>query len=177
MPEMPQPRAYLSVGSNIDPLQHIPAALDALMERVAVLRSSTFYRTAPVGRPDQPPFINGVWEIRADRPPEAMKVDVLRVIENRCKRIRSTDRYAPRTMDLDLVCQDGCRLQTAGLTLPHPDLARPFVGCCVLELRPDLLDDGAPEDVRRLLEVASRHADVGEPMYELTAALRETIGG
>ena len=56
--------AFVAVGSNIDAEENIPTALERLRERVLVLATSTFYHSAPVGRPMQPPFLNGVWHLR-----------------------------------------------------------------------------------------------------------------
>ena len=51
---------FISVGSNIEPATNLLEALK-LLHREAPLRGiSTFYRTKPLNRPEQPPFYNGV---------------------------------------------------------------------------------------------------------------------
>ena len=57
--------AYISVGSNIEPEKNIPEALEKLKKYVRVKAISTFYRTIPIGRPEQSAFLNGVWQINA----------------------------------------------------------------------------------------------------------------
>jgi 2-amino-4-hydroxy-6-hydroxymethyldihydropteridine diphosphokinase len=57
-------RAFISIGSNVDPESNVRAALDALGRELTIVAASTFYRTQPLGPVGQPAFINGVVEIR-----------------------------------------------------------------------------------------------------------------
>jgi len=59
-------RAFVSVGSNIEPEANIEEALRRLASCVEIVGVSTFYHSEPVGPPGQPPFLNGVVEIRAE---------------------------------------------------------------------------------------------------------------
>jgi 2-amino-4-hydroxy-6-hydroxymethyldihydropteridine diphosphokinase len=119
--------AFIAVGSNILPEQNIFQAAQLLSERVRLLATSTFYQTEPLERPDQPPFINGVWLIESELSPWEIKETLLMDIESRLGRVRTLDKHAPRTIDLDLILYDDVRCHTSALRLPHPDLARPFV--------------------------------------------------
>ena len=58
---------YISVGSNIEPEKNIPKALEKLKKYVRVVATSTFFRTMPIGRPEQGFFLNGVWLIETDK--------------------------------------------------------------------------------------------------------------
>lgn len=132
------PGIYVAVGSNIDPENHIVAALEALSTQVHIIESSTFYRTAPVGAPGTPPFYNGVWQIDTTTGPRALKWDVLRGVEAALGRHRSDDRNAPRRIDLDLVLYGSSIIYESGLRLPDPDIyTRPFVAAPLAELCPD----------------------------------------
>lgn len=170
--------AYVAVGSNVEPEANLPAALAELSALATVTACSTFYRTEPLGPPGQPAFVNGVWELAADRDPKTLRDQVLREVERRCGRVRGQNRYAPRTIDLDLVWQDGAAPQAGGAKLPSPDLARPFVLLPLLELRPDLA--GRPPLARA---VGSAEAvgqmqagpPPGRPMPELTRQLKEML--
>ena len=73
--------AFIAVGSNIEPARNVPAALDLLLQEVRVKAVSTMYRAAPVDRPGQPPFVNGVWRIETDRTARDLKYAVLREID------------------------------------------------------------------------------------------------
>jgi 2-amino-4-hydroxy-6-hydroxymethyldihydropteridine diphosphokinase len=126
--------AYVSVGSNIEPEQNIEAALGLLMNRVSVTAVSMFYRTEPIGRPEQDPYLNGVFEILTDLPVREVTPLILNPIETQIGRVRSKDRFASRTLDLDLILYNDVSLCTPQFRLPHPDIERAFVLGPVLEL-------------------------------------------
>lgn len=164
--------AFIAVGSNIDPEVNVPSALRLLLDAARVVGCSTFYRTPPLGRADQPSFVNGVWRIETELDPEPLKFDLLRGIERRLGRMRTDDKYAPRTIDLDVVLFGRRAVDQARLGIPAGDLTRPFVLLCVRELAPDWpLPDGRT--------VGELSAEPGaENMIELpalTKTLRETL--
>ena len=133
------PRAFLALGSNLDPERHIPAALRLLADRVRLVALSTFYASPALGRPEQPDFYNGAAEIATDLPPRALKFSVLREIESALGRRRSADKYAAREIDLDLVWYGGLQVNEPDLILPDPEIAaRPFLAVPLAELAPDL---------------------------------------
>lgn len=164
--------AYIAVGSNIDPERNVVAALEKLRGRVEVVGVSTFYRSAAVGGPEQPAFVNGVVHVRTARSPRGLKFEVLRRIEDELGRIRGQDKFAPRTIDLDLVLYDRCVIDEPELRIPDPGIGeRPFVAVPLLELAPDLAiaDSGrAPAST----EAASAAAEDLEALPELTRRLR-----
>ncbi|MHC4605580.1 MAG: 2-amino-4-hydroxy-6-hydroxymethyldihydropteridine diphosphokinase, partial [Planctomycetota bacterium] len=80
-------RVFVGVGSNIEPAWHAAEALRRLDSSVGVIAVSTFYRTAPLGRPEQRAFLNGVCEIGASVPPRKLKFEVLRGIEEELGRV------------------------------------------------------------------------------------------
>ncbi len=94
------------LGSNIRPAEHLPRALAALRARLPVMGWSTVWETPPVGTTG-PPFYNAAVAVRTSLTPEALKARVLRPIETALGRRRTADRFAPRTIDLDLVVYDG----------------------------------------------------------------------
>ena len=141
-----QVTAYIAVGSNIGPEKNVPAAIDLLREKVEVVAVSRFYRTKALHRPEQADYRNGVVAVRTSMTPRELRDEVLRPIEAALDRKRSVDKYAPRTMDLDLILFGDEVVRETGLTLPDDDLrARPFVAVPLLELAPELVlpDDGA----------------------------------
>ena len=165
-------RAFIGVGANIEPEAHIHAALRQLVAAVAVTGVSTFYRTPPLGDTAQPPFINGVVAIDTDLPPLALKFDVLRRIEDAQGRRRTADKYAPRSIDLDLLVYDDLVSTTADLTLPDPEISRrPFLAIPLCELAPELYLDGSP--LRAVAAAMDGSAMV--PLPALTASLRKEL--
>jgi 2-amino-4-hydroxy-6-hydroxymethyldihydropteridine diphosphokinase len=167
-------RAFVSIGSNIEPEANIEEALRRLARRVDVMGVSTFYRSEPVGPPGQPPFLNGVVEVRTELPPRELKFAALRRIERELGRVRTADRYAPRPIDLDLLIYDECVTASRELTLPDPDItSRPFLAVPLGELAPDLV---LPGDGRTMGEVAAQLAGHGmSQAAAYTEKLRESV--
>ena len=131
--------AFIGLGSNLeDPRSQLQLAfdeLDGLPETRLVARSS-LYRSAPLGYPDQPEFVNAVAEIATALTPQTL-LQALLQIEHRHGRER-TFRNAPRTLDLDMLLYDDTQLHEHGLTIPHPQMhLRAFVLQPLLEIAPD----------------------------------------
>lgn len=94
----------ISLGSNIDPEHNIPEALRALIRhsRVEVLQVSRVYETAAEGASaGQAPFHNAAVLVETMLSPAELKQE-LRLIESKLGRVRTGDRYAARTIDLDI---------------------------------------------------------------------------
>ena len=132
--------AFIGLGSNLeDPrsqLQRAFVALGGLPGTQLVARSS-LYRSAPLGYPDQPDFVNAVARIVTELKPQALLQALLR-IEHSHGRERNF-RNAPRTLDLDILLYDEVQLHEHGLTIPHPQLhLRAFVLQPLLEIAPDI---------------------------------------
>jgi 2-amino-4-hydroxy-6-hydroxymethyldihydropteridine diphosphokinase len=137
--------AYISFGSNIDPAENLPVAVDLLREQTAILTLSTCYETRAVGS-SSPNFYNMAACLVTPLTPAMLKEHVLGPIETRLGRVRSADKNAPRTIDLDIVVFDQHILDD-NLWL-HVHLALPFS-----ELLPDLIH---PESGETLLQIARR---------------------
>jgi len=139
-------RAFLSLGSNLGNREEmIDAALRALEEGgAAVVRRSSRYDAAPVGKTDQPRFLNLVAEVETALPPEGLLALCQRV-ERALGRVR-TERWGPRTIDIDILMYSGVAIATPDLVLPHPRLTeRAFVLRPLLEIAPEAaLPDGRP---------------------------------
>ena len=168
--------AYIGVGSNVDPEQNIAAALRLLKKAVRPTAVSTFYATAALRSPGDPPFWNGVFQVETLFAPRVLKFDVLRPIEAHLGRRRPADPYAPRTIDLDLLLHENTVLNEPDLQLPSADIAqRPFVAIPLLELAPALV---LPGSGRKLAELAAAMPREGlEPLPEFTAKLRREVPG
>jgi len=168
-------RCYIGVGSNIRPRVNIERALELIMEAgTNVTAVSTVYRTMPLGGRGQQPYLNCVWEAETAEPPEKVKRETLRRVERELGRVRSSGRYAPRTIDLDLLLYGGLVIARAELTLPDPGIyERPFLAVPIHELNPALIvpDTGTP-----IAAIAApMPADCMTPDIELTERLRRII--
>lgn len=144
-------RAYIGMGSNIQPQANIRRAMALLAREVRVTAVSTFYKSEAIGEKPQPAFVNGVVAIDTQLPPLELKYSVLRRIESELGRRRSADKFAPRTIDLDLLLYDGLVVATPELTLPDPHLTqRACIAVPLAELAPQLRLPGSGEAVAEL---------------------------
>ncbi len=148
---------YIGVGSNIEPESNIADALIRLSEHVGITGISSFYKTAPLLRENQGDYLNGVWQISTSIPPEGLKSGVLRRIEEELHRNRESDKYAPRTIDLDLLLYGDVVIQEDDLTIPDPDICkRSFIAFPLSELNPDLVMPDTKEPLIDLLGALSK---------------------
>jgi 2-amino-4-hydroxy-6-hydroxymethyldihydropteridine diphosphokinase len=130
-------QAFIGVGSNIEPAVNIEQAIRVLAQETQVTDVSTVYLTEAEGKPAQPPYYNCVVKIETDLPPTELKNRVLRGIETKLGRVRTEDKYAARTIDLDLILYDELAVTFGDLTLPNPDiLHRSFLAVPLRELIP-----------------------------------------
>jgi len=140
------------LGSNLrDPARQVRSGLEALarLPDTRLVTRSSLYRTAPVGKPDQPDFINAVARLDTGLEPEALLQRLLD-IERQHARVRG-ERNGPRTLDLDLLLHGECRMESPGLTVPHPRMhERAFVLAPLAEIAPELDIPGRGK-VRELL--------------------------
>jgi 2-amino-4-hydroxy-6-hydroxymethyldihydropteridine diphosphokinase len=108
--------AYVGLGANLgDREATIRAAVAALPGVVAV---STLLETDPVGKTDQPRFLNGVAALETELSAGEL-LDVLLSVERSLGRERR-ERWGPRTIDLDLLLYGDETIDEPGLTVPHP---------------------------------------------------------
>ena len=132
---------YLSLGANLgakgETLREALRLL-AVLPETQLLRSSSFYTTAPWGKTDQPDFINAACALRTRLTPLEL-LHHCQAIELQLGRIRH-ERWGARTCDIDLVfASDGITSDTAELHLPHPYLTeRAFVLVPLAEIAPEL---------------------------------------
>jgi len=134
----PAAPAYVGVGSNLDdPVEQVRAALSELdrLPRTRVTARSSLYRTAPIGRFDQPDFVNAVARLETQLAPSELLTG-LHALEARHARVRSTPN-APRTLDLDLLLFGDAVISEPGLEVPHPRMhERAFVLLPLAEIDP-----------------------------------------
>ena len=128
-------RAYLSLGSNIEPAQHLRSAIAALRERFGAVQLSPVYRTPAVGF-DGADFLNAAAIIDSDLDPQALN-DWLHALEDAHGRDRSGPRFGPRPLDIDIVFYDDLVLDGPGhLQIPRDELKHAFVLKPLADLAP-----------------------------------------
>ena len=142
-------RAYLSLGSNIEPEKHLRAAIAELRGCFGTLAVSPVYRSAAVGF-DGPEFLNLAAGLDTDL--DAPALDTwLHALEDRHGRRRGGLRYASRTLDVDIVLFDEAVIDGPGhLIVPRPELTQPFVLTPLCDIAPDARDPRSGRTLREL---------------------------
>jgi len=149
-------RAYLSLGSNVDAVTHLRAAVRALQERFGDVVMSPVYRTRAVGF-DGPDFHNAAAIIDSDLGPNALNA-WLHALEDAHGRDRSGPRYGDRTLDIDIVLFDEMTLEGAGnLRIPRPELKHAFVLRPLAEIAPDVVVPGTGRTLAQLWNAHPEH--------------------
>ena len=133
--------AYIGLGGNLgDRRENIETAIKMLAENehIEAVSVSELIETAPLGGADQPDYLNAVAELQTTLSPEELH-RIMIEIENRLGRVRQ-EKWAPRTIDLDLLLFDDKIIDTAELIVPHPQMhLRSFVLRGLCRLNPDLI--------------------------------------
>ena len=99
-------RVIIGIGSNIEPQKNISRALKLLAERQHLLKTASCKKTAPIGFTDQPDFVNTAVLVETSLEKGAFKSE-LTYIEDILGRVRTADKFGPRTIDLDIVVWNG----------------------------------------------------------------------
>lgn len=138
-------RAAIALGSNVgDRMGHLDAATEALRNLGSVAAVSPIYESAPIGGPEQGRYLNAVAVLDTTLAARDL-LDGLLDIELERGRER-TEKWGPRTLDLDLLLYGAESIDEVGLTVPHPRMTeRRFVLDPLLDVWPDAaLPDGTP---------------------------------
>lgn len=130
MPETSEPgrrrrvRAWIALGSNLGDreawLAFARTGLEQL-EATRIVAVSSVEETEPLGGLDQPAYLNQMVLLETGLDPGRL-LRACQRIELAAGRVRR-ERWASRTLDLDIVRYDDLQLDVPGLTLPHPGLA------------------------------------------------------
>ena len=131
--------AIIALGSNIgDKAANIDAAVAALTEAgdIRLVQRSRLYRTPPWGKTDQDWFVNACMTVAT-----SLEVHTLlarcQAVERRLGRVH-TEKWGPRTIDVDILDYRGLRVNEPDLVLPHPYMGqRAFVLAPLMDVAPD----------------------------------------
>jgi 2-amino-4-hydroxy-6-hydroxymethyldihydropteridine diphosphokinase len=145
VPQAPRlQNAHVGLGSNLDnPERHVRQALQELgrLPRTQLTARSSLYRTAPVGKLDQPDFVNAVALLATALSPRELLKELL-ALEARHGRVRG-ERNGPRSLDLDVLMLGDRVIHEPGLDVPHARMhERAFVLLPLAEISPGVVIPG-----------------------------------
>lgn len=132
--------SYIALGSNLQhPLEQVNKALRqiAALPHSKLICHSSWYRSKAVGPGDQPDYINGVCKLSTTL--DAIDLlHALQAIEQQQGRER-LQRWAARTLDLDILLYENQLISLPELEIPHPRMKqRNFVLYPLYEISPEL---------------------------------------
>jgi GTP cyclohydrolase I len=168
-------RAVVALGSNIGAREHLPRAIGVLRRHPALVVEATshVYESAPVGNPGDPWFLNAAVLVATSLDPDALR-GVLRDIEAGMGRVRTEDRNAPRTIDLDIVLVEDFEGEVGGSPVPDPEITvRPHLALPVADVVPDWVLAGAGAS---LAELAASFEPNEKEIRRMTADIAPATG-
>jgi len=146
--------AYICAGSNIgNKLFNCQSGIDAMAGSgsCVIKEQSRFYKTEPVDYQDQDWFINVVVKIETAFDPFQL-LNRLNSIELEAGRLRSSVKFGPRILDMDIIFYDDLAINTSQLVIPHPRMhKRRFVLKPICDIDPTIVHPVFKKDVTHLL--------------------------
>jgi 2-amino-4-hydroxy-6-hydroxymethyldihydropteridine diphosphokinase len=133
--------AYLGLGSNLgNRMAFLRGGRDTLVGQpgIVLIRAAGVYETEAVcGPPENPLFLNTALQIETTLSPQQLLATCL-AVEDEFGRSRPV-RWAPRTLDIDILFYADQVICEESLIIPHPRLQeRAFVLAPLREIAPDL---------------------------------------
>jgi len=153
---------YLSLGSNLgNRASNLKEAVSSLPPQITVKKRSNVYETPPWGYTEQDNFLNQVIMATTYLEPEPLLKHIKR-LEVALGR-KTTFRYGPRLIDIDILFYDDLVLDTPSLVIPHPHLhERGFVLLPMMDIAPDLMH---PVQKKSIRELTARNSTSGIAKY------------
>jgi 2-amino-4-hydroxy-6-hydroxymethyldihydropteridine diphosphokinase len=157
---------YVAAGSNVEPERHLALATELLRREFPDVRFSPWYRNRAVGF-EGADFINLVAGFTTLLPVNAVLLRMY-AIEVACGRPRDAPRWAPRSMDLDVLLYGELICDEPKLKLPRPDLLkRAFMLGPLAALAPELMH---PTEKATIGELWRRFDRAGHELIEIEPA-------
>jgi 2-amino-4-hydroxy-6-hydroxymethyldihydropteridine diphosphokinase len=151
------PDVYVAAGSNVAPVDNLRLALSKLQADYPGLRRSRAYRNQAVGFEGED-FVNLVLGFETDDPVERV-LERLHAAEAACGRERDAPKWAPRSMDLDVLLYGDLVCDRPGLKLPRPDLLkRAYMLGPLAEIAPDVVHPTVGKTIAELWQAFDRDA-------------------
>jgi len=156
---------YVAAGSNVDAVRHLQLALRELAQLYPDLKVSPAYRNKAVGF-EGDDFVNLAVGFETSLRPAQVR-EQLQAVEAICGRVADSPKWAPRTMDLDILLFGDLVSNEPGLVVPRPDLTRrPYMLKPMADIGPDVVHPVSGRTMRELWEAFDSE---GHEMKQLPA--------
>lgn len=113
-------RVYLGLGSNVDPVDNLRLGIDELKRRYGIVELSPVYRSKALGFQGDD-FLNLVAAIDTCATPQAIHAQI-ETIHDRAGRTRDSQRFASRTLDIDILLYGDRVVETPRFRIPRADV-------------------------------------------------------
>ncbi len=144
-------KCALALGSNLgNSLNILENSLQVLanVPGIDLIATSSWYQTVPIG-PPQPDYLNGCAVLEVQQQPEEL-LTILQAIELQFGRVRQ-EKWAARTLDLDILLYEDLIINTPKLTIPHLHLQdRAFVLVPLAEIAPNWIEPVSKKAIAQL---------------------------
>lgn len=133
---------YLGLGTNLgDKARNLKEAIAALsLEVGAVMRQSAFYASKPWGFESENEFLNAVVLVETNLSPFDLLAKTQELERNLGRTTKTSNAYADRLIDIDILLFDDLVIDQPTLKIPHPLMAdRDFVLIPLVEISPDIV--------------------------------------
>ena len=147
------PLVYLILGGNRGNTEEIfSKAIDLVTSKIGhITLQSSRYMSESWGF-ESDVFMNQVIIVQTNLSPFEV-LSIIQYIENQLGRVRTSNDYEARTIDIDLLYYDDLVISSPELTIPHPRIAdRKFVLLPLAEIAKDLMDPLTGLTVQEMLD-------------------------
>lgn len=158
---------YLILGGNLGKIKmNLEEALKKISKQVGTIKAvSKYYKTEAWGKTDQPDFINVACILTTEKDANTCLSTVLQ-IEKRIGRVRY-EKWGERSIDIDILYFNNAVINTATLTVPHPELTnRKFVLVPLCDIAPNFVHPVLRVKNSQLLEKVKDDLQVTELVEE-----------
>lgn len=152
---------FILLGSNLgDRSTNLAIARQEISRLIgASITTSSIFKTAAWGNPNQPDFYNQVIKLNTVLPPEEVLINT-RAIENEMGRIRQ-EKWEPRIIDIDILFYGNRILNGPELTIPHPQIPnRRFTLLPLHQIASDFMHPSLQKSIKQLLEECTDSLEV-----------------
>ncbi len=146
--------AYLLLGSNMEPARNLKDAVRQLASFGHVRAISAVWESPPAGFASQPRYLNAAVLLETGLSAHELKETAIASIETALGRVRTANKNAPRTIDIDIMLFNRDVLEVGHRHIPDSEVReRPFAAIPLAEIDPEYVH---PETGETLQEIAQR---------------------